>query len=74
MNQHEREAIEEIKELRHLSERLDRHISVFIEIDSEGADVESKELRISKATTDVIKATALLEYYATLLSKSNNTK
>ena len=67
MNQHESE---ELTEVRHLTQRIDRHIGVFIEIENEGNDVEqTKQLRLSELTVDIIKASSLLEYYANFLTK-----
>lgn len=70
MKQHESE---ELTEVRHLIQRIDRHITVFVEIENEDNDIaKTKEIRLSKATADVIKASALLEHYVTLLTPKNS--
>lgn len=67
MKQHERE---ELTQVRHLIQRIDRHVNVFVEIENEGNDVEqTKQLRLSELTVDIIKASSLLEHYANLLTK-----
>jgi hypothetical protein len=70
MKQHESE---ELTEVRHLIQRIDRHINVFVDIENEGEDVaKTKELKLSKATVDIIKASVLLEHYSTLLTQKNS--
>ncbi len=70
MNRHESE---ELTQVRHLTQRIDRHIDFFVHIENEGNDVaNTKEIRLSKATADIVKAAVLLERYSTLLTQKNS--